>query len=485
MGSPRDAVAGGTGLTVVGPVRTLDAVAPRAQGIIVRSGRVAALLAPREEIPPGPVLRLPPGAVAVPGFVDPHLHLLGMAARRLGMDVGDEELSTPELLARVGEAVAGAGGGWVRVYGVDEALAPDRRRPTRAEIDTVSPATPVVVRHRAGYEVLLNSRAFAALGASAGSGDGWLEAGDPLVAAVPDHDRDELRESLAGVLVDLSRAGLTTIVDATFENDLGTALLLGEVAGRGPRVALMPGVPALPQFAAAGLRYGDVVSGVPIRHAKILPPGAGGVDVASAVDEARSLGWPVAVHAIDVSEVAAAVEAFGEGRGGKDRIEHCGLSLPDQIEDIARTGAAVVTQPAFLTRRGVKYREELSGVEQEWIYRIGSLRRAGVLVAASSDAPVAPPDPLEEMSAARTRGGDELTAGERVSAEEALAMVTRDAAVAADLPGGVLAAGRPGDVVVLSADPVISGTRPEVLATIVGGVVVSAREEILGRPGPH
>jgi len=466
---PGGAVGGDAELTIVGPVRTLDPEAPRAAGVVVRHGRVAALLSRPDDHPAGPVLRLPPGAVAVPGFVDPHLHLLGMAARRLGLET--DGASSTELLARIGREAGGTG--WLRVYGFDEALAPDRRRPTRAELDAVSPVTPVVVRHRAGYEALLNSAALAAVGAAGLEGE-WLPAGDPALAGIPDHGRDDLVAALRLVFAELGAAGITTVVDASVENDLTAVGLVAAAGGARPRVAMMPGIGALPSFVAAGFRYGDRVEGIPLRHVKILPPGAGGVDVRAAVERARAAGWPVAIHAIDVDEVAEAVDAIGTRPGRvRDRIEHCGLSLPDQIEDIARTGAAVVTQPAFLTSRAAKYREELSAVEREWIYRIGSLRRAGVLVAASSDAPVAPADPLAAVEAARTRGGDEATAGERVDAATALVMVTRDAAAAADLPGGVLTVGGPGDVVVLSADPAVSTDRPAVLATVVGGRVLA------------
>lgn len=475
-------------VVIVGRVRTMDPAFPEAAGIVVRSGRVAGFLADPDDRPRGQILRLPPHAVVIPGFVDPHLHLLGMAARRLGLDIGGEDLSTDEFLVRIGRAAAR--GAWVRVYGVDEAVAPDRRRPSRAELDRVSPRTPVVLRHRAGYEALLNSAALSALGG--GPGEEWVPAADPLVAAVPPHDPSELADALQAVFGDLVRTGITAVVDATFENDAEAMALIGSRIGPdGPRVAMMPGIRALDDLAAAGLGFGSLLGPIPLRHVKILPAAAGGVDVGPAVVRARELGWPVAIHAIDVEEVAEAVAALGvvPGRGWpgdaiervRDRIEHCGLSLPDQIEDVARTGASVVTQPGFLTLRGAKYREELSAVEQEWIYRVASLRRAGVPVAASSDAPVIPADPFEAMMAARTRAGDEATGSERVDASTALRMVTSDAAVAAHFGGGRLGVGSPADIVILSDDPGESVDRPAVLGTFVGGRLVYAVDGAVGR----
>lgn len=476
-------------VVIVGRVRTMDPASPEAAGIVVRSGRVAGFLADPDDRPRGQILRFPPHAVVIPGFVDPHLHLLGMAARRLGLDIGGEDLTTDELLVRIGRAAAL--GGWVRVYGVDEAVASDRRRPSRAELDRVSPRTPVIVRHRAGYEALLNSAALVALGAGPAAEE-WMAAANPLVAALPPHDPTELADAVEAVFGDLVRMGITAVVDATFENDAEAMELIGSRVGPdGPRVAMMPGIGALDDLAAAGLGFGSLLGPIPLRHVKILPAAAGGVDVGSAVAWARELGWPVAIHAIDVDEVAEAVAALGVVPGEewpgdvtervRDRIEHCGLSLPDQIEDVARTGASVVTQPGFLALRGAKYREELSAVEREWIYRVASLRRAGILVAASSDAPVIPADPFEAMMAARTRGGDEATGSERVDASTALRMVTRDAAVAAAFGGGRLVAGSPADVVILSDNPGEGVDRPAVLATFVDGRLVHAADGAVGR----
>jgi predicted amidohydrolase YtcJ len=65
----------------------------------------------------------------------------------------------------------------------------------------------------------------------------------------------------------------------------------------------------------------------------------------------------------------------------------------------------VVTQPSFLVHRGTKYREQLSEVEQSWLYRVGSLVGRGVAVAFSSDLPVVPARPQEWIAAAVDRAG--------------------------------------------------------------------------------
>jgi predicted amidohydrolase YtcJ len=111
----------------------------------------------------------------------------------------------------------------------------------------------------------------------------------------------------------------------------------------------------------------------------------------------------------------------------------------------------VVTQPGFLADRGDDFLDGLPEAEHGDLYRCGSLLRAGVPVALSSDAPYGPADPWAVMRAAvlrRAPSGRVAGAGERISAREAL-----DAYLgAADDPGGPprrVRAGKAADLVVL------------------------------------
>jgi len=116
-----------------------------------------------------------------------------------------------------------------------------------------------------------------------------------------------------------------------------------------------------------------------------------------------------------------------------------------------------------------------------WLYAIGSLRATGIRVAASSDAPVVPFNPLVGICAAVTRraaSGQTLLPHESISPLEALQSHTIDAAYASleESVKGSISQGKLADLVVLSADP---ATVPpdqireiEVLATILDGKVV-------------
>ena len=84
-----------------------------------------------------------------------------------------------------------------------------------------------------------------------------------------------------------------------------------------------------------------------------------------------------------------------------------------------------MTQPGFIAARGDSYEREVAPAEQHWLYPVASLLRAGVTVAAGTDAPFGPGNPWDCVAAAVTRltpGGHVLAPAERVTARTALAM---------------------------------------------------------------
>jgi predicted amidohydrolase YtcJ len=101
-----------------------------------------------------------------------------------------------------------------------------------------------------------------------------------------------------------------------------------------------------------------------------------------------------------------------------------------------------------------------------------------VAVAAGSDTPVVPNNPLVGLYSAvvrRSLAGKDLSPEERISAEQALALYTSHAAYASfdEKVKGTIVPGKLADLVVLSDDP--TAVEPEaikeirVLRTIVGG----------------
>ena len=324
---------------------------------------------------------------------------------------------------------------WLRAWGYDDALLAERRHPTAAELDTVTHDVPTVLHHITGHVAVVNSAAAQALGLT--SGDVLVERHDLLVT-VPRADRSATVTGVADVLTDLAAAGITACTDATHTNDIDALKLLAEAASAVPSVDVTAMVGADRLDSLGRLVFGETVLspggnasavGVRVGHAKVMPAHDDDRAIADLVAAARAHRFPVAVHAMDIDTLQATLDALeahpplpagmapSEARCIQpDRIEHCALALPEQLDRISRLGAKVVTQPSFVTRRARKYRDQLSQVEQAWLWPLAGLLRRGIEVSFSSDAPTAPPDPNEWIAAA---AGRDLGTAERIDHESA------------------------------------------------------------------
>lgn len=446
---------------ITGPVYTFDEARPAASAVLVTGGLVRAVggLAEVEAaVPPASALEridLPRHAVVMPGFNDPHLHLLAMAASRMSVDLSATS-SVSELLNLVADAVGLLEPGeWLRATGYDDVLLRERRQPMRSELDGVAPRNPVVVRHRSGHAVVANSQALALIGAQ-DSASGLLSGTDRRLSRLPKLDRRTLAAAVGHVSRELAAAGVCAVGDATFDNDLERHELLTRLIADGTirqRLTFHPGAGHVDAFVDAGLGFGVSGRRWRIGHAKVMADDdASLAAVPDLVGEVRAAGFPSAVHVLDIGPLDVAIGAFTAHPappGSVHRLEHLALCLPEQIAAIAESGCAVATQPSFLVHRAARYARELSQVEREWLYRVASLESVGIKVAASSDAPVAPARPLEAVRAAVER----VPVRERVTIAHGLALVTKRAAEVAGDDGGWIRSGGPADLVVLGADP--------------------------------
>jgi predicted amidohydrolase YtcJ len=158
------------------------------------------------------------------------------------------------------------------------------------------------------------------------------------------------------------------------------------------------------------------------------------------------------VHCVTREALVLLLSALGDaGPLPGDRIEHAALVPPGLVGELARLGVRVVTQPGFVAHRGDDFLAGLPAADRGDLYRCATLRRAGVPVALSSDAPYGPADPWTVIAAAtqrRTPSGRVAGAEERIAFAQAL-----DAYLAPPGdPGGPprrVRPGMPADLVVL------------------------------------
>lgn len=429
-------------MLVRGKILTLESKYLVTNAILIEDGRVAVVgMAAIDQAGEAEVIELGDDQVAVPAFVDEHLHLLSMAAARCSIDVDRPTIGEvlEAIAAGAAELPAGA---WVRAVGYDDARVAEHRHPTRAELDAAGEGRPVVLHHRTGHVAVLSSSALAAVGVPHHP-DGVLADRHDLLDQVPRLDPHDLGAAVDEVLAELVANGVVAVTDATHTNDRAALEFLDRPAP--VQVTAMVGWDRLD-----GLAYGERVGRVTVGHAKIMPGAddraqaadGASVPLADAVARAHGVGFPVAIHVMDIDTLAATIEALADSpppADTRDRIEHCALALPEQLDQLAELPVEVITQPSFVTRRAAKYRDQLSEVEQGWLWPMASIIDHGIPIRLSSDSPVVPARPLEWLAAARER---DLNPGEKLFWLDALRAATV----------GPLEAGGPGTLVITSED---------------------------------
>jgi predicted amidohydrolase YtcJ len=392
------------------------------------------------------------GGTVIPGLHDHHVHLRSAAAALTSARVGPAEVKGRDDLARALAAAAVGSDGWIRAVGYHEAVAGPLDRDI---LDEVSPSLPVRVQHRSGVLWTLNSTALARVGLT-DHPDGRLRSADRSWSDTL--QRDE--RGLAVVSRRLSEYGVTGVTDATPDFEVTDIVKLIEAHRHGElrqRVrCLAPGKRILHD---GDLDLAELTAWIADRHAADAP---------------------VAVHCVTAAQLVVTLAALREaGTHPQDRIEHAAVVPDDSMADLKDLGVVVVTQPNFVAERGDQYLADIPAAEHHELWRVASLRRAGVKVALSTDMPFGDGDPWASMRAAvrrTTAGGALLGADEGVSPHEALMMFFGTPGQPTN-PRTVRPA-QPGDLCVLAAPPaeVLSELDSQmVAATIVAGEVVFDR----------
>lgn len=488
-------------LLLGGRVITMDPAHPLAEAVALRDGRIVAVGAEaecRQAVPSGARVLNVRGRTVVPGFVDAHIHLAAYAASLRAVDCSPAAVgSIDEIVRRLREqASALPPGAWVRAAGYDETALAEGRHPTRWELDAASADRPIRLLHRSGHAAVLNSAGLALAGITIASeeppgavidrrlSDGepsglLLEMNDVIARAVPPLPRAELVAGLCEASARLVRAGVTAVQDMSHTNGGDADGFLHALAAESefaPR--LLPVAEGWDAGRGAHPDGGWRPVKVMVREAAGRPR-PDSRELAAVIAACARVGRQVAVHAIEERTVEAVVSAFERAGSAarietlRHRIEHAAVCPPDLARRIAHLGLTVVSNPGFLWYGGDRYLRRVPPADLPYLYAAGELHDAGVRMAAGSDAPVEPPDPLTAIRAAvdrRTASGMRLP-GRGLAPHAALALWTVGAAAAAhsEQAVGRVAPGMGAGLVVLTAEPGADGVAVEM--TIVDGTV--------------
>ncbi len=311
----------------------------------------------------------------------------------------------------------------------------------------------------------------------------------------PPLDEEELNRGMALANDHYLSYGITSLQEATVGNDISqwqTFHRFIDTDKLKSRVSMMFGIDSLSQFQETGLtpRSGDSrlrLGGIKIMlnetTGSLQPPQP---ELNQQAFNAHKTGFQLAIHGIEPGTVEAAIAALEYAHSHlpradrRHRLEHCSVCPPPLLERLVKLQAVIVTQPPFIYYNGERYLSQVPADQLPWLYRIKSFIDNGLVVAGSSDSPVAIDNPSVGIYAAVARcaeSGQQLLPQERISAEQAIAMYTTNAAFASfeeDIKGSITP-GKLADIVVLSNDPIrlppeqIKDIRVEM--TIIGGKV--------------
>jgi predicted amidohydrolase YtcJ len=197
---------------------------------------------------------------------------------------------------------------------------------------------------------------------------------------------------------------------------------------------------------------------------------------------AQGCGFGLAIHAACNAGIGVVTDALGRlpTPRYRHRVEHLVSLDRDQATRLATIGIIGVVQPAYVPLLGDEW-EAMPVPPRLHSVPLRDLLDAGITLAGSSDAPMAPYAPLHGMAAAmnrRTAAGLVLQREQAITPREALRMWTAGGAAAAYKEGeiGIVRAGARADLILLSDNPL--GTPPaqmariRVLHTMIGGITV-------------
>jgi predicted amidohydrolase YtcJ len=478
------------------------------------------------------------GKTVLPGLIDSHGHLYGLAVSYTRANLVGAA-SKQEALDRLREFEADLPEGeWLLGRGWDQNDWPEKQFPDRADLDTLFPDRPVWLRRIDGHAAWANSVAIAQADAEL-AGDWQLEgghihrdaAGEPtgifidgamkyiedVVPATSPELIDSALDIATNTLVSL---GLTGVHDPGVGRDIVRLYQRKISEGALPlRVyAMADGMNETTDWLCSAGALSDPSGRLLMRSVKLYADGALGSrgaalladysdgagnrglmfmsadEIQSALRKVFSCGLQAGVHAIGDAANRLVLDAYEQvlaeypENPGRHRIEHAQILNVRDIPRFAGLGVIAAMQPTHATSDMYWAGERLGEERLAGAYAWQSLLDSGALLAFGSDFPVEEVNPMLGIHAAVTRqdqkgwpeGG--WQAQERISRKEAIRAFTRDAAYAGFMEEevGSLETGKRADFIVLEEDileipaEMIPGMR--VLQTWVDGKQVFSRK---------
>jgi predicted amidohydrolase YtcJ len=510
-------------------IYTVDESRPRAEALAVRGGRVQFVGSATEAMAlrgPGTRVIDAAGRTVIPGIVDAHAHLTGLATALRDVDLVGTR-SYDEVIARVAaRARETPAGTWILGRGWDQNDWGDTRFPTHEALTRAVPNHPVVLTRVDGHALLANAAAMRAARITAATRDpegGRVERGagnEPsgvfvdnaqslVERVVPPLSRDQMRTAIAAAVKEMHRWGLVGLHDAGEPREVIDLLeemaragaldlrayimvaddsaAVGHYLARGPQSALYDGrlwIRSIKLYAdgalgSRGAALLDPYDDDPKNSGLLVSAPAHIQDVAT---RALRAGFQVNTHAIGDRGNRVALDAYEAALRAvptadhRFRIEHAQVVNFADVPRFAELGVIPSMQAVHQTSDMYWAPNRLGYARSLGAYAWRSFLNTGVIVPNGSDFPVEAVNPLRSFHAAVSRQDEHdwppggWFPAERMSRYEALESMTLWPAYAGfqESVMGSLSPGKFADFVILDRDIM---TVPD--AALLGTAVVA------------
>ena len=518
-----------------GDIYTVDSAHPHAQAIAIRDEKIEAV-GTTEEIRAliGPKTRVIDlhERFAMPGFNDAHTHLASAGMKKLNVDIEGAK-SLADFQNRIRAALKHyKPGEWITGSGWDHTLWPERRFPTRWDLDAVSKDHPMMFGRVDGHVAVVNSRALEIAGITkstpdpagghivrdekTGEPNGMLEE-DAAMSLVsrhippPNHDRRKRAIELA--LADSVSNGVTSIQDYSTWNDF---LIYRELKNEGKLplritewLTFTEPLAKLEEERREGgttdpwLRTGALKAfmdgSLGSRTAAMLAPYSDDPTTSGILRmqpaelnrmsiERDKAGFQLNFHAIGDKANRVALDAFAAvvaangARDRRDRVEHAQIVAPEDFARFAKLHVIASMQPVHLLDDERWAGARIGPERSKGAYAWNTMRKDGVRLAFGTDYPVEAINPLRGIYACVTR---ELPEGGPAGGWEPQEKLPRDVCIYDYTVGsaygefeenrkGELKAGMFADIVVYPADIMKIAPR-ELMTTLVDMTITGGR----------
>lgn len=403
------------------------------------------------------------GAFVMPGFNDAHVHIGQSALTKLAIDFTGVA-SLEEFQQRIRTAIKDrAPGEWITGFGWDQTLWPDRRDPTRADLDAVSAAYPMFFARVDGHVAIANSLALQLAGVTRNSPQpatghivrdaqtneptGLLQedgATNLVFSKIGAPSTAERRRGLELVLADAARNGVTSLQDCSYleiSRDVSFSkenfLIYQQLRKEGKLTARITEwldfTTPLAKLEALRSEWGStdpwlktgalkafLDGSLGSRTAALFAPysdapGTSGLlhrdeaQLAPMAIERDRAGFQLAFHAIGdrANHVAldtfAAVVAANGPRDRRDRVEHAQVVAPEDFPRFGQLNIIASMQPSHLLDDERWASDRLGPERSRGAYAWRTMQKNGVRLAFGTDHPVEPLNPLRGIYACVTR----------------------------------------------------------------------------------